>query len=209
LAAAATGVLLAPLCFAPQRLWHPSPWLLVLSALAVYLSQPTPPARDLRSAADRGTARFIILGGNLATVVPMVEYAARTAWQPAALSGWVIFGAVLLSAGATLRIWAVQTLGPFFTATVEVEAGHRLVVTGPYRLVRHPSYLGVMLMFIGEGLALESVSAPLLTFGVMLPIYLRRIRVEEAALERVLGDPYVRYRREVALWWPRLIRVGR
>jgi protein-S-isoprenylcysteine O-methyltransferase Ste14 len=109
--------------------------------------------------------------------------------------GWpVVAGLVVIWVGLVIRVWAVVVLGRSFRTTVEVDAGQAVVSHGPYRWVRHPSYTGLLLIAAGFGLA-ES-TWPGLAICVVLPAaaLLRRIRVEEAELARVLGDPYRAYR---------------
>jgi protein-S-isoprenylcysteine O-methyltransferase Ste14 len=85
-------------------------------------------------------------------------------------------------------------LGRAFRTTVEVEAGQQVVDRGPYRWVRHPSYTGMLVIGVGLGLAYGNWLS--LAVLVLLPLatMLRRIFVEEAALVRVLGQPYLAYR---------------
>jgi protein-S-isoprenylcysteine O-methyltransferase len=76
---------------------------------------------------------------------------------------------------------------------VAVAADHKVIDSGPYRFVRHPSYTGVLLAFFGVGLSLANyVSLFLLTVPITA-VFLYRIRVEEAALTSGLGEPYRRY----------------
>src|SRR4029453_1779281 len=67
---------------------------------------------------------------------------------------FVFAGVVLFVAGLLLRWWAIITLGRFFTVDVTIEKDHELVKRGPFRMVRHPSYTGVLLAFVGLGLTL-------------------------------------------------------
>jgi protein-S-isoprenylcysteine O-methyltransferase Ste14 len=103
-------------------------------------------------------------------------------------------GIVIMWLGLAVRAWSVATLGRAFRTTVEVDAGQAVVSRGPYRLVRHPSYTGLLLLAAGFGLSAGNWLA--LAVCLMLPLVglLRRIQVEEAELTRVLGDPYVAYR---------------
>lgn len=105
----------------------------------------------------------------------------------------VVIGLVLLAAGVLLRLWAVVALGRLFTFRVAIQAQHRLVSTGPYRFVRHPSYSGVLLACVGIGIA----DANLMSLAVLLLLPLAgilvRIRHEERTLTAALGDEYRRY----------------
>jgi protein-S-isoprenylcysteine O-methyltransferase Ste14 len=107
---------------------------------------------------------------------------------------WVFYpGIVLMVLGILLRQWSIVVLGRFFSSMVAIQEGQKVVDSGPYRLVRHPSYTGAFLIFMGQGLALQSWGAILLlvlTFGLA---YGYRIYVEEKVLISELGDDYVKY----------------
>ena len=104
-----------------------------------------------------------------------------------------VLGMVLMCAGIAIRQWAVALLGELFTTDVRVHPGQSVVERGPYRWVRHPSYAGLILTFVGIGLALGNwaalmVLALLHTAGLVV-----RIRFEERALLDGLGEPYRRF----------------
>lgn len=122
----------------------------------------------------------------------------RSHWPVAVLPHREFFaslGVVLFIAGLVLRWWSIIVLGRFFTVDVQIATDHELVDAGPFRLVRHPSYTGVLLAFLGFGLSLGNWAALLF---IMLPIsaaFLRRMNVEERALTAALGERYVSYMR--------------
>jgi protein-S-isoprenylcysteine O-methyltransferase Ste14 len=95
--------------------------------------------------------------------------------------------------GWPLRIFSIVWLGPMFTRFVQIVPGHRLVTSGPYRFVRHPSYSGLLLFLAGMGLALGDWLS--LASMVLLPAIgvLYRIRVEEGALLARFGEEYKAY----------------
>ena len=107
-------------------------------------------------------------------------------------------GAVLIAAGLVVRWTAIRTLGRFFTVKVTVREGHRVVRDGLYRYVRHPSYAGALLSFVGLAVSFGSWA----TFVVILvPVFAAmgyRIHVEEAALVQGLGEDYRQYQRTTA-----------
>jgi protein-S-isoprenylcysteine O-methyltransferase Ste14 len=115
----------------------------------------------------------------------------------AAIAGarWPLFvaGLVLMCAGIAIRQWAVATLGRFFTIDVRVAPGQTVVEDGPYRWVRHPAYTGLILTFVGFGLALGNWAALALAFLVPTAGLVYRIRFEEHALLDGLGEPYRRF----------------
>jgi protein-S-isoprenylcysteine O-methyltransferase Ste14 len=104
---------------------------------------------------------------------------------------WV--GVALFAAGGTLRIWPVFVLGRRFSGLVAIQPGHTLVTTGVYRIIRHPSYLGLLIMSFGWALAFRSGVGVLLA-ALLIPPLLARIHAEERLLRSQFGKEYDGYR---------------
>ena len=146
------------------------------------------------SRADRGSLLVVIcsvvvgLGGGFA-LAAAVHGAAIAAGR------WPIFvvGLVLMSAGIAIRQWAIALLGQFFTIDVRVHPDQAVVERGPYRWVRHPSYTGMIMTFVGIGLALGNWAALAVLIIVPTAGLVVRIRREERALLDGLGEPYRRF----------------
>jgi protein-S-isoprenylcysteine O-methyltransferase len=113
-----------------------------------------------------------------------------------ALSAAALYlGVACYVVGLTLRWYSIVILGRFFTVNVAIAADHRLIDTGPYRYLRHPSYTGALLAFLGLGLCLGNWAAMLVLIVPVLVVFLRRMNVEEAALIQGLGERYRDYMR--------------
>jgi protein-S-isoprenylcysteine O-methyltransferase Ste14 len=106
-------------------------------------------------------------------------------------------GVGLFLAGGALRLWPVFVLGHRFSGLVAIQPGHTLVTDGIYRVIRHPSYLGLLVNTLGWGLAFRSALGVLLTAMMLVPI-LVRIRSEERLLQTQFGDEYDAYRARTA-----------
>lgn len=104
-----------------------------------------------------------------------------------------IVAIVLFAAGLILRWWAIATLGRFFTVDVTIERDHQLVERGPFQWVRHPSYTGVLLAFLGWALTLRNWAAIAVVLVPIFVAFVRRMNVEEAALSKALGARYRDY----------------
>jgi len=89
---------------------------------------------------------------------------------------WV--GIFLYAAGGALRLWPVFVLGNRFSGLVAIQPGHTLKTDGVYRYIRNPSYLGLLTMMLGWGLAFRAAVGVMLT-ALMLPPLIARIRSEE------------------------------
>lgn len=165
----------------------------ILGEVAIALGVRT--RRSQGSLRDRGTKLLIwavivgsfFLAGWLQAVHPAPMPFPERPLRLAALS--------LLIAGLLVRILAILTLGRSFSTNVAIRGGQSIQRSGLYRVVRHPSYLGMEIIFLAAGLyAHDWLSLAIL---VMLPtlVLLYRIHVEEAALLDAIGSEYTDYMR--------------
>jgi protein-S-isoprenylcysteine O-methyltransferase len=120
--------------------------------------------------------------------------------SPAAMPGmpalaWL--GVAVGALGLPLRLWAVLILRERYTRTLLVHENHAIERHGPYRLVRHPGYLGSLLTMNGIALATGNAAVLAASLVATIAAYAHRIRVEDAMLVAAFGDPYDAYRREV------------
>jgi protein-S-isoprenylcysteine O-methyltransferase Ste14 len=102
-------------------------------------------------------------------------------------------GAVLFAVGGALRLWPVFVLGNRFSGLVAIQQGHTLVTSGLYGVIRHPSYLGLLINALGWALAFRSGVGVLLAALMVLPL-LARMDSEEALLRSQFGAEYDAYR---------------
>jgi protein-S-isoprenylcysteine O-methyltransferase Ste14 len=155
--------------------------------------------RDDGVTADRGT-KWVTALASRAAIFGALAIAALVPRMRAGANDWATFGLgiVLVLAGAGLRDWAIVTLGRFFRREVTIAPGQRLVRRGPYRVLRHPSYTGLILVCAGYGLAFGSWVAAAVALLVMAVGLLPRIRVEERALAGEFGAEYADYARSTA-----------
>jgi protein-S-isoprenylcysteine O-methyltransferase len=157
-------------------------------------------ARSMPGDRIDGRATRVSVWVDLATVASMAGAVAVAVFVPsAAVPGnpWftVGLGAALVVLGTALRHWAARALGPFFTRSILIREEHRTITSGPYRFVRHPGYLGVLVALIGLALTLGNwLSVALMVTGVVLA-HVSRIQAEEAVLEAHLGQPYREFAR--------------
>jgi protein-S-isoprenylcysteine O-methyltransferase len=123
-----------------------------------------------------------------------LSISAQGRWPSAVLPPWSVpIGVVLFVGGLVLRWYSIIHLGRFFTVNVAIAADHQLVDTGPYRFVRHPSYTGALLAFIGFALVLRNWASVLVISVPIAFAFLYRINIEERALVQALGGRYLAY----------------
>jgi protein-S-isoprenylcysteine O-methyltransferase Ste14 len=106
-------------------------------------------------------------------------------------------GVVLFAVGGALRIWPVFVLGHRFSGLVAIQPGHTLVTSGVYGVIRHPSYLGLLVNSLGWALAFRSGVGVLLT-ALTIPPLVARMRAEETLLRTQFGGEYDAYRRRTS-----------
>ena len=102
-------------------------------------------------------------------------------------------GVALFAAGGALRIWPVFVLGERFSGLVAIQPGHTLVTGGIYGVIRHPSYLGLLMNSLGWSLAFRSGVGLILT-ALLIPLLVARSSAEENLLYSQFGDNYNAYR---------------
>ena len=140
---------------------------------------------------DSGSMKVLLAGMGVATVIAypiafVKAWSFPDSWQ---LPLFVV-GVLLIFLGSMLRRYCWRTLGEYFTGDVSVKPDQPIISSGPYRLVRHPSYTAGMMMYIGIGFALGSwFSLALLTITTDAT-YSYRVLVEERVLLDALGEPY-------------------
>jgi protein-S-isoprenylcysteine O-methyltransferase Ste14 len=103
-------------------------------------------------------------------------------------------GLGIIIGGMTLRFMAVRQLGRYFTVDVSIRPDHQIMTQGLYKYVRHPSYSGALISFIGYGISLNNYVSLAAVFLPVLISFLYRMRVEEKALVNQFGQAYADYK---------------
>jgi protein-S-isoprenylcysteine O-methyltransferase Ste14 len=117
---------------------------------------------------------------------------------------WQVAGIALSWVGNAFAIWARLALGGNWSSKVAIKADHRLIVRGPYRIVRNPIYTGIFFALVGTAIALGQVRH-FLGIPVLLAVWTWKIETEQRFLQEQFGEEYVRYRRNVKAFLPYVI----
>ncbi len=149
-----------------------------------------------RTADDAGSTmllgRAYFATGLVLLAAPFLDYVGIGVIDLHPIVGWM--GVLMALLGIALRWWAFRTLGDYYTRILRTSESQHVVQQGPYKLIRHPGYLGSILMWLGAALATANWIALLIAFVVLSYAYAYRIQAEEKMLLSGLGDEYRAYR---------------
>lgn len=168
-------------------------------ALALFLAPemiagPWQRAEESAKHSDRGSLyvlTFSVIAGMLTAAYFVNRFPGATITWHQPIQFWT--GIALMIGGVAFRWYAIRVLGRYFTREVATREGQTIVENGPYRLVRHPSYSGVLITVLGIGLAITNWLALLAISVFTLAGFIYRVRVEEHALCAAIGPPYQDY----------------
>ena len=187
----------------PAALNLPQLWLVLFVSVLANVFQPSyQPFESSGTPEDKGTARQILWTVYVTQILAVTElvYRRRVSLP---LNRVTIITSIVIALGLILRTWAVVSLGRWFTWNVTVQPRQTLVTDGPYRLVRHPSYMGAWLMFVGSCVLLRSYVAALAASMLLLLAFLRRIRHEESLMLATFPE-YEAYKETTGSLVPRI-----
>ena len=164
-------------------------------------------SRESRTRARHGSADRVPVAANLAAFALFLPwlliFSGTTESSLSLLLAWL--GSVLAIAGASVVFKSRAVLGPAWSLVPKADQEKGLVTTGPYRLVRHPIYLGLVLLAAGEALAFSSLPAfAMVLFGI-IPTFAWRARAEEKLLSRIFGERYGAYQKRTKMIIPHLL----
>jgi len=125
--------------------------------------------------------------------------AASVLRAPLSLSAawWSPIGLALTAAGLLFTVWARVHLGQNWSGIVTIKQDHELITTGPYALVRHPIYTGLLLAFLGSALAVGGAFRGALVMALVLFALVRKLRIEERGMRQRFGEAYAVYAKNV------------
>lgn len=141
--------------------------------------------------ADKASTRLI--GVSLVVAIALIivtSYSNAGAFTSISVG---IVGITLMVLGLALRFWSMGVLGRYYSRTLRVVEGHRLVRKGPYRIVRHPGYLSSLCIWMGGALGLQNVILICVFLLGFSAVYVYRISMEEKMLRDEFGAEYDNY----------------
>jgi protein-S-isoprenylcysteine O-methyltransferase Ste14 len=142
---------------------------------------------------DQGTLRVLWVVITVSLVMASIVTNVSFTRIPVPVGISDMLSVTLMVSGLTLRWVSIFTLGRYFTVNVAIHPDHQVIRTGPYRFIRHPSYTGMLIAFLGVGVYLANWLSLLVLLIPITLATLYRIKKEEDILLKVLGQPYQAY----------------
>ncbi|MBW4618333.1 MAG: isoprenylcysteine carboxylmethyltransferase family protein [Cyanosarcina radialis HA8281-LM2] len=193
-------VILVVLGYFKQSSWNGITWWLNWGVLVIYLlwifSEMNITVGEVAkgsSQEDRGTCEvYAICRG----VCILSALGFGTQWEIPGLS--ILVGLILFIGGISFRLYAMRTLGIFYSHRVRIKSEHQVIDRGPYSVVRHPAYTGMLLAHCGIVVLFFNWYCLVALLGLLLPAIIQRIKVEELHLFQLPRySDYAEYRRRL------------
>ena len=198
-------LLALPVFLKPAILDEVHIWILVVIGVLATINQPAYKAREgSRTPEDRGTAMQIVWTIYIVQLAAVLEASLLRYPESFTFDLVSITALLVMLAGLVLRTMSVRTLGKYFTWNVEVQENQKVIKSGPYQFVRHPSYTGAWMTYWASTIFLHSwIAAAAAT--LLLPLaFFRRIHHEEALMKDTFSD-YAEYSKNTKALIPWLI----
>ena len=181
-----------------KALFAPHLWIMLTVGILANLFQPSyKPFEKSAPSEDKNTALQILWTCCLTQLFAVLEAVYLRYPQSFGWNAITSLALILIFSGLALRTWAVWTLGRFFTWHIKVESHQKVIRSGPYKFVRHPSYTGALLTYFFGPILFQAWYTALIA-AIFLPLaFYRRIRLEENLLKSKIGKEYLDYSQQV------------
>ena len=196
-------MIILPLLGKPGLIMNGKILFIITGCICMWLTQPPVTVKETsdQKGSDRFSVVLILLMSLISVVVPVADWAYFKT-DHTHISFINLIGFFMIIAGISFRAWAVNSLGKYFTATVQISTDHQLVTSGPYAIVRHPSYTGAFLAIIAGGVILGSITGFIVSCIAMMIAYYVRIGIEEKELMGWFGKQYAEYKKNTKMIIP-------
>ena len=187
-----------PLLAKPELIINYKIVILMIGCAVLFYTQPALSIQEAEEMkrTDKNSIFAILIATGLAQIAAVIDWGCFQTQAPNDVI--TAIGLIMLIGGSAFRIWAIRILGRFFTATVQIQEGQRIIQRGPYRIVRHPSYLGAYIAIIGSTIFLGSIIGFAVAVIGMGIAYKLRIDTEEETLAGAFGQEYREYQSRTA-----------
>jgi protein-S-isoprenylcysteine O-methyltransferase Ste14 len=142
---------------------------------------------------------FVVVIVILSTTRIPLPWLYRQLWPSGIWSFWIGAGVTVM--GILFAVWARQHLGSNWSSAVTIKQGHELITSGPYALVRHPIYTGILTGFLGTAIAVAQVRG-VIGFVLIFSVLWSKLRMEEEWMRSEFGETYSTYAHQTAALVP-------
>jgi protein-S-isoprenylcysteine O-methyltransferase Ste14 len=160
----------------------------------IFMSRRQKNKREISKSGDKGSIWLLTISISIGYWLSFIIGATKTGriyhWNT-----FFVIGSVLALTGLIIRVTSILQLKQQFTYTVTKIENHKLIETGLYRIIRHPGYLGQLIIFLGISACLSNWISILLMIIPVLLGYLNRINVEEKFMVEQMGQKYLDYQK--------------
>jgi protein-S-isoprenylcysteine O-methyltransferase Ste14 len=160
----------------------------------IFMSRRQTDKRKISESGDKGSIWILIIsitmGYWLSFIIGATTFGRLHHWNT-----FFIIGSVVALTGLIIRVTSIIKLRQQFTYTVTKIENHELIETGLFKIIRHPGYLGQLIIFLGISVCLSNWLSVLLMLIPVLSGYIYRINVEERFMAEHLGQKYLDYRK--------------
>ena len=169
----------------------------------IFMSKRGKSKREISKSGDKGSIWILVLtvsvGYWLSFIIASTKVGRIYHWN-----ALFILGSILAAIGLIVRVTSILKLKQHFTYTVTKINNHQLIETGLYKYIRHPGYLGQLIIFLGIATSLSNWLSVLL---MMIPVsvgYINRIKVEEKFMTQQMGQKYIEYQKRTKKLIPKI-----
>lgn len=154
----------------------------------------------VRTVSDKGSSTLIIALFWIDIILPLFLNFMEVGQFTSLAIRWLGLSVMFIS--LALRFWSMRVLGKYYTRTLRVSDTQTIVSQGPYRIIRHPGYLGTIFVWVGFALAVGNWVATIILTILLFSVYGYRIHLEEAMLIERFGIKYQEYRKQTWILIP-------
>lgn len=191
---ASSAIAILPVMGNVKMYYSPQIWILFAIGIIGSIFQPDYKLiKDKSNTKDKGTEAQIIWSVYISQLLAVLEasylrYPGSVKWNMITTVSLII-----MISGLVLRTWSIHTLGNYFTMHLAIHKEHQIIRKGPYKYLRHPSYVGAFLTYLGTTVFFHSWFSLIVAAVILSAAWLRRMRYEEELLLEKFGEEYKSY----------------
>jgi protein-S-isoprenylcysteine O-methyltransferase len=191
---ASSAIAILPVLGNIKMYYSPQIWILFAIGLMGSIFQPDYNLiKDKSNTKDKGTEAQIIWSVYISQLLAVLEASYLRFPDSVKWNMVTTVSLIIMILGLMLRTWSIYTLGNYFTMHLAIQKEHKIIRKGPYKYLRHPSYIGAFLTYWGTTIFLHSWFSLIVAAIILSIAWLRRMHYEEKLLIEKFGEEYKSY----------------